>query len=671
MVDVIVNGVTNGAFYIAIALGVVLVQKFGDTLNFAHAALGTLAAYVAFTLLNARWPYLIAVAVALLVSAACSVLLGIAVTHWFGHASHLTRSMATFGPTLAVIGAVGLIWDQNLHGLPAPGWLDRPVDLGAGTASGLGLFTMGALVVIVAGVMAALKWTRHGVALRAIGDSKVVAEANGINVKRYQRAVWAFAGVLGGGAALVITPANVLEPNFLTGFLVVAFTAAVIGGLSNLGGLIVGGLIFGVAIAAARYVFDFEVGSIGAFVLLLLVLTIRPTGLFSRGAEHTATSNALELAVARGTRRTAGMLRSVGTWSRRWRPAARTGEDATGARERRRTWRSPRAVLVAGGVALLALAPVFSSGPTLFVLAAGCATAVAVSGQNIASGLAGQLSLAQGGVMLFSAYAAALLVERAGLDVLLAIAVTTLIAAVLGVIISLSAARISGIYLAIVTMAFSLAVPELARNLSSLTNGEVGMITRTLEIGGRALFSPAEMYYASVVLMAIALTPLYLLSRSSYGQRWRAVRDSPTGAASVGIAVRWPRVGAFAVACAGGGFAGALITFQTAIVTPQAFTIYTSIYVLLAAALGGEESVVIGPIIGGMFITVLPYMLSGSGAWTQVIFGVVLFTVLALRSARSLARLAVPAGGADDRQGSDHEDVVVPASPVRTNAEAV
>lgn len=139
---------------------------------------------------------------------------------------------------------------------------------------------------------------------------------------------------------------------------------------------------------------------------------------------------------------------------------------------------------------------------------------IAVSGQNPASGLSGRLAVAQGGFMMVGGYCSGLLVSGAGAPPLVAVAAGFVVGLVLGAVIGTSIIRLSGIYLGIITLQFTLAVPELAKAWTGLTGGELGIVLPPLEAAGLAAVSPYAVWIASVVVTVLALGVLAWLSRA-------------------------------------------------------------------------------------------------------------------------------------------------------------
>lgn len=620
MWEVLISGVIAGGMYAAVALGVVIVRRFARTLNFCHGAIASAAAYAAYALIHHGWPYWLASSVALIVAIALAALLGEVLSTFFEKTGELSRAMATLGPALALIGALGYIWGNQELNLPAPPGLHGGLTLFRGVhVSYLGLTTVGSVILVVLGILGILRFSRLGLEFRALADSRSVASLNGVSVRSLERLIWAFGGLVAGAAALIVTPQTQLDPQFLTNFLITAFTAAVLGGITNLSGLLGGSLIFGVLVSLAEYYLPGQVISIAALVVLLIVLYARPQGLFARGG-----------------RAVSGLARSLPD-QRRSRGPHRL---AIAVPRPNTEWISIEGVIapriralgLVGVVAVIAgVLPLLVSSTLTFVLAGTAAMAVAVAGQNLVSGLSGQLSMAQGGLMLLGGYASGLLTAHHGLPPLVGLVAAAVVSFIGGAALSFGIARLTGVYLAIVTLELDLALTDLAYNWKGLTGGEVGLSIGGLRIPGLELGNSRSVYYAAVIIAGICLAVMTQLARSRPGLRWRAVRDSANGAEAAGIDVRWPRVLAFSASGTAGGVAGALTAYQLGVITPESFGLWTAIYILLAAAVGGEESTTVGAVVGAAFITLIPYALSGSGSLSDIVFGVGALAALVVR----------------------------------------
>jgi ABC-type branched-subunit amino acid transport system ATPase component/ABC-type branched-subunit amino acid transport system permease subunit len=269
------------------------------------------------------------------------------------------------------------------------------------------------------------------------------------------------------------------------------------------------------------------------------------------------------------------------------------------------------------------LVPTFLSGPTVLLAAMVLASFIAVLGLNILTGHTGQISLGHAGFLAIGSYAAAISVSRAGVPPFAALAIAVVAGAVAGVIIGLPATRLTGIYLAVLTLVFTFAIPELAKQFSGLTGGSQGLAFLPPEL----LSGPAAQYWF-VLAVAAAVAALVLgAGAGRLGRKWRAVRDSESGARALGLNPTTIKLGAFAISSGLGALGGAITGMQTGFIGPTSYGVFLSIYMLLAVILGGSGSV-FGSLLGAIFITIVPQYVPTNIIPPDIIFGAVLIVIL-------------------------------------------
>src|SRR5579875_4106297 len=230
--------------------------------------------------------------------------------------------------------------------------------------------------------------------------------------------------------------------------------------------------------------------------------------------------------------------------------------------------------------------------------------AIAVAGLTLLTGGNGQISLGHGALMAVGAYTTALLIARTHTPVWVTILAGGAAAAVLGLIIGLAAARLRGPYLAGVTLALALALPEVAVKYSGVFGGEQGITVPPLTAPGSL---SAERWLAWVCLIAALAVMVLLanLNRSRFGRAFRAVRDDEIAASLAGINVARTQVLAFVVSSACAGLAGSLLGLAVGNVGPQSFEVALSISLLAAMVIGGTGGM-LGAWIGGFFLVYVP-----------------------------------------------------------------
>jgi ABC-type branched-subunit amino acid transport system ATPase component/ABC-type branched-subunit amino acid transport system permease subunit len=316
-----------------------------------------------------------------------------------------------------------------------------------------------------------------------------------------------------------------------------------------------------------------------------------------------------------------------------------------------------------------AAAALWVNGYFVFVIAGVAMLAICGVGLNLLLGLTGQVSFGHVGFYAIGAYSVAILTGQAGWSFWAAWPAGALIAAATGALLALPALRVKGPGLAMVTIAFGFIVEHGAVEWRALTGGQNGLMgfpqptLPGVDGGERALALIA------IAVLGLALAAYARLSRGSWGAAMRAVRDSETAAASIGIDPLRVKTVAFAVSAALAGLAGGLFAPLQGMVTPGMFSFLQSILFVLVVIVGGAGTVV-GPLIGAVVVGLLPELLSSLENLRLLFFGGLLLIVLWVApegiagvAARLAARLrpgsAAPAG--TDASASDHALAARPA----------
>jgi branched-chain amino acid transport system permease protein len=263
----------------------------------------------------------------------------------------------------------------------------------------------------------------------------------------------------------------------------------------------------------------------------------------------------------------------------------------------------------------------------------------AILGLNILTGYTGQISIGHGAFMALGGYTTAILATHHGWNDLTTIPIAALVGFGAGVIVGLPALRLSGVYLALLTFAAALAVPQLAKNYSTFTGGTQGLPLPS--------HTGAWLYYASWTLAAILFVLAWLILRGRTGRAFRAVRDSEVAASSSGVSLPIFKILAFGISGGFAGVAGAMYVLDNNFVNPDIFGLTLSLYILIGAAVGGLGSLW-GVLVGAVFVQLLPTALSTTHVLkaqeaAPVIFGLILVVVMIVfpRGAAVLLRAAV------------------------------
>jgi branched-chain amino acid transport system permease protein len=272
-------GIAAGGIYALIALGIVVIFKSSQTFNFAMGEMMMLSAYFfyAASVTFALGP-VIGMIVALAGSVAIALLIErVAIRPMLGR-PFIAVVMVTFGIGSIIRGIVGMIWGPNDKQIPAV--LSRsPIIIGDIFIPGKTARALAIAVVIVVGLLAYLRFSRAGVALRAAAADAITAYSMGINVRRIIAFTWVIAAITGCISGILMANVNTLTPHL--GVVALNVLAVVIlGGMNSIGGVLIAGFIIGWLEAVTGLVAGTEFREIAPYILVLLVLLVRPTGLF-------------------------------------------------------------------------------------------------------------------------------------------------------------------------------------------------------------------------------------------------------------------------------------------------------------------------------------------------------------------------------------------------------
>jgi len=238
---------------------------------------------------------------------------------------------------------------------------------------------------------------------------------------------------------------------------------------------------------------------------------------------------------------------------------------------------------------------------------------IVTAGLNVLVGLTGQTSLGHAGLYAFGAYTAALCAARAGLPEWAAVAAAVVVTSIVGAAVAAAALRVTGPYLAMVTIAFGLIVEGVLIEWSSVTGGPGGIFN----IPKPTLRTH---YWTVMLAAAVALWLTANLRRSAWGRACLAVKSSEVAAESLGLSAYYVRIVAFTVSAAFTGAAGALFAFLNGYISPDSFTLQTSILFLLALLFGGLGRIA-GPVAGSVALTILPELLTGLLDYRLILYG--------------------------------------------------
>ena len=283
-VQLVIDGLSTGSIYAALALAIVLVNQSTGLINFAQGGMAVLAAYVAYTLTQVGVPLILAILASVLFSFLFGAIVERFLMRRFEGGDPDTAVVVTIGLLTLITGFVGWIWSYNNLLFPSLFPLDTVTILGAV----ISVRSLGTIFVIVA-IMGLLQLlfvgSKLGLALRAVAVNPQSAAFSGIAVGRMLMVGWGLAAGLGAVAGALVAPQLTLTPGMMDSALVYALAAVILGGLSSPIGVVIAAWLIGVLenLAAVYVPFighDMKIAV--PFILIFLVLLVRPQGLFGR-----------------------------------------------------------------------------------------------------------------------------------------------------------------------------------------------------------------------------------------------------------------------------------------------------------------------------------------------------------------------------------------------------
>jgi branched-chain amino acid transport system permease protein len=278
----VVSGLAAGSIYSSLALALVLIYRATDIVNFAQGEMATFTTFVAWSLMNNGFSYWPAFALTLVIAFFGGAAVERTLIRPVEQRPEIVIVILTIGLLILINGLTGWIWDPQVKSFDSP-FPNETVDVGGVVLSIVDLGTLGVVFATFLCVWVFFRFTTLGLAMRAVANNPDASRLVGVRVGWMLALGWGLAAVLGAVAGMMAAPTAFLDPNMMLIILIYAFAAAVLGGIDSPVGAVVGGLLLGVIInLLGRYV-DFVGSDLrlpAALVVLLIVLMIRPAGLF-------------------------------------------------------------------------------------------------------------------------------------------------------------------------------------------------------------------------------------------------------------------------------------------------------------------------------------------------------------------------------------------------------
>jgi len=577
------NGLAGASSLFLVAAGLSLIFGVSRIVNFAHGSLYMLGMYLAVWL-SARVGFWASVPLAAGVVAAVGLVIEVLLLRRIYRAPELLQLLATFALVLVIKDFALWAWGpEDMLGPRAPG-LAGAVSIAGRQFPQYDLFliVLGPAVFVALHVL--LRHTRFGILIRAATEDREMAGALGVNQRLLFTMVFALGAALAGlGGALAIPrePANLEIDLALVSD---AFVVVVVGGMGSIPGAFLAALLIGEIKAFCIGLGYSEVTLVAEFIVMAVVLVLRPWGLLGR-----------PLAEARGV--------------------TPTGDFQAASRN---------PLLIA--LVALTIVPLLSDGYALVLLTDVLVFALFAVSLHLLLGPGGMVSFGHAAYFGLGAYAAALLFLRWQLPMELALLAAPLAAAAGAALFGWFCVRLSGIYLAMLTLAFAQIVWSIAFQWDALTGGSNGLVGIW---PAPWLASRTAYYFVALALCAGAIACLWRISASPFGYALRGSRDSPLRAGAIGIDVRAQQWTAFIVAGSFAGLAGALFAFSKGSISPETLSVPRSVDALVMVLLGGVQTLT-GPVWGAALFTWLEDAVSREIAyWRAAIGAVILLLVLA------------------------------------------
>lgn len=281
--SLLIEGLAIGACYGLFGVAVAIIYKTSDVVNFALGEMGMVATFVAYHILSV---YGMPPWVAFPATMVFAILLGMAIEFCFlrpaKNPTVLGMLIITLGAEMLLMGLAGWKWGAEQKDFPFILSVLKTHEILPGLALNewtIGVFTLSIVIMILLFVF--FRHSKLGIAMRATQQNVNAAKIVGIKVERIFSITWAMSSLIGAIAAMFFAARSVLDPNFMMEPFMRAFAAAVLGGLTSIPGVVIGGLILGIIENFFGYAWP-EWKPIVAFVIIILIITIRPSGLFAK-----------------------------------------------------------------------------------------------------------------------------------------------------------------------------------------------------------------------------------------------------------------------------------------------------------------------------------------------------------------------------------------------------
>jgi branched-chain amino acid transport system permease protein len=280
LVHQVLSGLATGGIYASVALALVMIYQATHLVNFAQGELAMFSTYISWSLIQAGMPYWAAFFITVAVAFALGVLIERVIVQPVESAPILSVVIVFIGLLVIMNSLAGWIFSYTIKPFPSP-FPTAPL-FGNPYVSSHELGSIGITLVVLVLVFAFFRFTPLGLAMRAAAQNPVSSRLVGVRVGWMLALGWGLAAAIGSIAGMMVAPTVFLEPNMMSGILLYAFAAALLGGIDSPGGAVLGGFIVGVLENVVGSLLGTELKLTVALVLIVGVLVIKPSGLFGK-----------------------------------------------------------------------------------------------------------------------------------------------------------------------------------------------------------------------------------------------------------------------------------------------------------------------------------------------------------------------------------------------------
>jgi branched-chain amino acid transport system permease protein len=281
--QLMVSGISVGSLYALIALAMVIIYKTSEVPNFSQGEMAMISTFVAYSLIHSfGQPFVISFAGALLFSAILGVFLEFIFLRRAKNPNVMSLILLTLGFQMILYGVASWKWGADQRDLPFPVSDFDIVYIGPAIVSHLNIATLFITLIVMSLLFLFFKYTKIGIAMKATQQNSMAARINGIRTKRILSITWALSSIIGAVAGVLLAPVSTLDPNLMLDPLLKGFAAAVLGGMTSLVGAALGGYILGIIENLFGGYVSLEFKSVVAFMVIVLVLCFKPSGLFAK-----------------------------------------------------------------------------------------------------------------------------------------------------------------------------------------------------------------------------------------------------------------------------------------------------------------------------------------------------------------------------------------------------